>query len=81
MNDVLSTYEHFYQWEGLEFRGCSDEKMRRIWLGREIVVLSLPPLNTHMPCCKYIFLETDNFSKLLCVPNALVKSKKNLMGY
>ena len=51
--------------------------MRRIWLGREIVVLSLPPLDTHMPCCKYIFLESDNFSKLLCVPNALVKSKKS----
>ena len=27
------------------FRGGSDEKMRRKWLGREIVVAGLPPLH------------------------------------
>ena len=26
------------------FRGGSDEKMRRMWLGQEIVVTGLPPL-------------------------------------
>jgi len=30
--------------EGLGFRGGSDEKMRRMCLGREIVVAGLPPL-------------------------------------
>ena len=30
--------------EGREFRGSSDEKMMRLWLGREIFVASLPPL-------------------------------------
>ena len=31
--------------EGQGFRGGSDEKMRRMWLGLEIVVAGLPPLN------------------------------------
>ena len=30
--------------EGRGFRGGSDEKMRRMWLGREIVVAGLSPL-------------------------------------
>ena len=30
--------------KGREFRGSSDEKMRRMWFGREIVVVGLPPL-------------------------------------
>ena len=29
---------------GREFRGGSDEKMRKMWLGRDIVVVNLPPL-------------------------------------
>ena len=29
---------------GQGFRGGSDEKMRRMWLGQEIVVVGLPPL-------------------------------------
>ena len=29
--------------KGRGFRGGSDEKMRRMWLGREIVVVGLPP--------------------------------------
>ena len=30
--------------EGQGFRGGSDQKRRRMWLGREIVVPGLPPL-------------------------------------
>ena len=30
--------------KGRGFRGGSDEKMRRMWLGREIVVVGLPPI-------------------------------------
>ena len=30
--------------KGRGFRGGSDKKMRRMWLGREIVVAGLPPL-------------------------------------
>ena len=30
--------------KGLGFRGGSDEKIRRMWLGLEIVVADLPPL-------------------------------------
>ena len=30
--------------KGTEFRGGSDEKMRRMWLRREIVVVGLPSL-------------------------------------
>jgi len=30
--------------EGRGFRGGSDEKMKRMWLGLEIVVVGLPPL-------------------------------------
>ena len=30
--------------KGRGFRSASDEKMRRMWLGREIVVVGLPPL-------------------------------------
>ena len=30
--------------KGRGFRGGSDEKMRRMWLAREIVVVGLPPL-------------------------------------
>ena len=40
----LETLKHILI-EGRVFRGGSDEKMRRMWLGREIVVASLPPLN------------------------------------
>ena len=39
----LETFKHKII-EGKEFRGGSDEKMRRMWLGREIVVAGLPPL-------------------------------------
>ena len=34
--------------KGQEFRGGSDEKMWRMWLGREIVVAGLPPLPVHL---------------------------------
>ena len=30
--------------DGRGFRGGSDDKMRRMWLGQEIVVTGLPPL-------------------------------------
>ena len=30
--------------EGRGFRGGSDEKMMRMWLGLEIIVAGLPPL-------------------------------------
>ena len=33
--------------EGRGFRGGSDEKMRRMWLGLEIDVVGLPPLTQH----------------------------------
>ena len=39
----LETFKHIII-EGREFRGGSDEKMRRMWLGVEIVVAGLPPL-------------------------------------
>ena len=34
--------------EGRGFRGGLDEKMRRMWLGREIVVAGLPPLGEQL---------------------------------
>ena len=37
------TKKHLYQWEEREFRGGSDKKMRRMWLGLDIVVAGLPP--------------------------------------
>ena len=39
----LETFKHIVI-EGREFRDGSDEKMRRIWLGLEIVVAGRPPL-------------------------------------
>ena len=36
--------KHLYQWEGRASRGGSDEKMWRMWLGREIIVADRPPL-------------------------------------
>ena len=40
---ALETFKHKI-FEGRGFRGGSDEKMRRMWLGREIDVAVLPPL-------------------------------------
>ena len=37
----LETFKHIIN-EGQGFRGGSDEKMRRMWLGREVVVAGLP---------------------------------------
>ena len=34
--------------EGQRFRGGLDQKMRRMWLGREVVVAGLPPLAQHI---------------------------------
>ena len=42
---------YLYQREGREFRGGSDEKMRRMWFGREIVAVCLPPLTPHHAVC------------------------------
>ena len=39
----LETFYHKIS-EGRGFRGGSDEKMRRMWLGQEIDVAGLPPL-------------------------------------
>ena len=39
-----STNKDLYQREGRDFRGGSDNKMRRMWLGREIVMACLPLL-------------------------------------
>ena len=33
-----------YNEKGQRFRGGLDEKLRRLWLGRTIVVVDLPPL-------------------------------------
>ena len=47
LKNVLSwRIEHFKKiiFEGQGFRGGSDEKMRRMWLGLEIVIAGLPPL-------------------------------------
>ena len=43
---ILEGYRHFKKiiLEGRGFRGGSDEKMRRMWLGLEIVVAGLTPL-------------------------------------
>ena len=38
-----------YIFEGLGFLCGSDEKMRRMWLGLEYVVIGLPPLATVNP--------------------------------
>ena len=42
--------------EGRGFRGGSDEKIRRMWLGLEIVVAGLPPL-------RYQWVKIPNFLK------------------
>ena len=42
--------------EGRGFRGGSDEKMRRMWLGLEIVVAGLPPLAQLMRNLLYVLL-------------------------
>ena len=39
----LETFQHIII-EGRRFLGGSDEKMGRMWLGREVVVAGLPPL-------------------------------------
>jgi len=39
----LKTFQHIIN-EGRGFRGGSDEKMRRMWLGREVVAAGLPAL-------------------------------------
>jgi len=42
---LSSRIENLYKIiEGRGFRGGSDEKLKLIWLGREIVVAGLPPL-------------------------------------
>ena len=45
------------------FRGGSDEKMRRMWLGREIVVAGLPPsldpLDALQSTRNVVFIEMD----------------------
>ena len=43
-----SPNKHLYQWEERGFRGGSDKKMRRMWLGREIFVVCLPPFGIEM---------------------------------
>jgi len=40
---IIETFQHIIN-QGRGFRGGSDEKMRRMWLGREVVVADLPPL-------------------------------------
>ena len=48
--------------EGRRFRGGSDEKMRRMWLGREVVVTGLPPLGqvrSHTKVGPYRFSRFD----------------------
>ena len=50
--------------EGREFRGSLDEKMRRLWLGRESFLASLPPL--YQPST---IKNTNNVSKTKCVRN------------
>ena len=42
--DLIRNFSTHIINEGRGFRGGSDEKMRRMWLGREVVVASLPPL-------------------------------------
>ena len=41
INNLQSAH---YQWEGREFRGGSDEKTRKMWLGRENVVVGISPV-------------------------------------
>ena len=46
--------------KGRGFQGGSDEKIRRMWLGSEIVVVGLPPLfrtNTSQSYFMFAFYE------------------------
>ena len=41
----IRTNTYLYQWDGREFRGGSDEKMRRMWFKQEL--LWFPPMTPH----------------------------------
>ena len=51
-----STIKHLYQWEGQEFLGGSDEKLRRTWA---IFEVGLPPLHTHTRTNSYNGLRAN----------------------
>ena len=69
----FETFKHIII-ERRGFRGDSDEKMRRMWLGLDIVVAGLPPLVSHI-----IKLSTNinNFYLIVAgpFPSHLFKSK------
>ena len=54
--------------KGRGFRGGSDEKMRRMWLGREIVVAGLPPFNWQKLDCTRCWTK-HSFFNINCLMN------------
>ena len=50
----VETFKHIII-VGRGFQGVSDEKMRRMWLGREIGEAGLPPIH-----CRSLPLRVDN---------------------
>ena len=53
--------------EGRGFRGGSNEQMRRMWLGRKIVVAGLPPLQNYRatPITKLCF-NSNEYCDSMC---------------
>ena len=61
-NSLFGRIRHFKKMilKGRGFQGGSDEKIRRMWLGSEIVVVGLPPLfrtNTSQSYFMFAFYE------------------------
>jgi len=59
-----STNKHLYQWQGLEFQGGSDKKMRKMWFGLEIVIwfAFLPSCGSLRVVHKTAYLERNSTS-------------------
>ena len=62
--------------KGRGFLGGSDEKIRRMWLGRKIVVDGLPPLKIQIECFHWSWFWIINIKK---IPPVLALSKWGLL--
>ena len=69
--------------EGRGFRGGSDEKMRRMWLGLEIDVVGLPPLiqqSLNLRSCLFILLSLKTHTPTNKHEREKAKKRKELLN-
>ena len=57
-------HKYFYQWKRRKFWDGSDEKMRRMWLERGIVVIGLPRFTRYFKMHYYSFIVWYHFYHL-----------------